>query len=253
MNFICEYCDKQFANNSNLRRHVKTCQTKNEINSENEVMSRFIKQFIEMKKEMIKNTQKISILEDEVNAIKEENKELRAQMLQLATKQPSLVNQGTIINGDQNNYHIQVNINMEQKPLNFGHETTDHISKKTIQRLIDKYGFSKVITNIVQRIYNDPKFPMNMTIKLCPCNDLMCFVVAVHMEDEWRKKSIDDIAKLVYRKISDYLSQVTPEELYKEGTKINKFDNELCEAEISKNFDVKAIKSGLISKEIQCD
>ncbi len=252
MNFTCEYCDKQFANNSNLLRHVKTCQTKSIINSENEIMSRFIKQFIEMKKEMISLKEETVQNTNKINMLEEENKELKTQVSQLTTiKQPStLVNQGTIINGDQNNYHIYVNINTEQKPLNFGNEQTTHIPKKAIQRLVDKYGFSKVLTDIVRRIYNDPKFPMNMTVKLCPCDDPACMVVAVHTEGEWRKKDMNGVAKPMQQKISDLLMDKCPDELFKEGTKINKFDNELCESEISKNYDVKAIKSGLLANQI---
>ncbi len=245
LNKECPNCLKTFSTASSCRRHSKTCQTKTTADADNEIMTRFIKQFIEMKKEMIS-------LKEEVNSIKEENKELKAQMLQLTSLKPSstLVNQGTIINGDQNNYHIQVNINMEYKPVNFGNEQTDHITQKTVQRLVERYGFAKVLTDLVQRIYNDPKYPMNMTLKLCPCNDPLCLVVAVHIEDEWRTKSFDEMLRLVYRKISDFLTQVCLEEVYTEGTKINKFDNELCDGESTKIYDIKAVKSGLRSNQI---
>lgn len=248
----CPNCFKTFSTVSSCRRHVKTCQKTDELDQKTvmlilEQFKNLRKEMISLKEETIRNTDKIHVLE-------EENKQLKAQMLQISsTKQAStLVNQGTIINGDQNNYHIQVNINLEHKPLNFGRETTDHISKKTIRKLVDKYGFSKVLADIVKQIYNNPKIPANMTIKLCPCNDPTCMVVAVHVDDEWRKKDLPEVAEPMQQKISDMFMDICPEDVFEEGTKLNKFDNELCATSSSKNYDIKAIKSGLISKEIQC-
>lgn len=219
----CTFCKKEFSRTDNARRHETKCKTKTFLQDNN---------LLELIKDLILKQAK---LEEKNMLLQEEVKCLKSQLATTSSDNSNnnIIN-NTVNSNNTNNYHLTFNINLSDTPLPFGHENLSHITHQVVERLVNRYSFPKVLSTLVQRTYNNPKFPKNQNVKLCPCNDL-CNVVAVYLDSSWLSMPIDDIAKKIISKLNDHCCLF--HDVIGSGNKIESFvDSFLVDSENNKAF-----------------
>jgi hypothetical protein len=138
-NTICKFCNKKLSAYTHLRRHLKTCKKKNDIEKENE----------ELKKEM-----------DEVKQSLEELKKIMLEMMNKKCKMHPKTLQKMINN---TNSHNNITINNNIQYVEYGREDLDKVfSKKEKMKILSDMG--SPLENIIKYTHLNDKYPQFQSI-----------------------------------------------------------------------------------------
>ena len=145
--------------------------------------------------QQMKATVPVPVPSDEMQQMKSELAELRAQIAMLLDKHAG----SNISNSNNSTIGTQVNININA----FGNENTDYIDDKAILACIDRVY--KSIPSLLEKIHFDPKHPENHNIKIT--NRKLPYASIMGNNQKWktvdRKDAIDTMVNNSYNILDD--------------------------------------------------
>jgi hypothetical protein len=162
-NYKCEYCSKQFNNNSNRYRHQKICK----LNP-------------------------LKVKDQEIDNLKSIVETLQTQMNKINTGEKTInTNNGTINNIQQNN-----NITIQLK--SFGFENIAHIESDI--RYLTQCLLNKDVTGLLENIHCDKNFPENHNVRI---KSLKKEFMETFVDGRWivtdQEETLDELLNKGYR------------------------------------------------------
>ena len=172
--YICNFCEKIYSNNSNLYKHHKICKEK--------------KKDDECKNDMIELVQKLN------DQLQEQNKQLekRDKQIDEQNKQINQLIKKTGINiGTQNIQNIQ-NIQNNIKILAYKNTDLSHLTDKDYLFCLNRSNMC--IPNLIKRIHFDPRKPENNNVYI---SNIKNKYIMIYDGDKWnlsnQNETIDDL------------------------------------------------------------
>lgn len=160
----CIYCNKIFSTAGNLKRHHGKCKVKNGGMQTLHDKVRHEEDIRIMREENTQNTNKImdvlSAMKIELEALREENKELRSHLHGASTNNISGGVVGSIT-GDNNTVTSNtLNVN------NYNNPNIEHLRNLDKFAEIFKYEMAGTPMALVEKIWYDPEYPENSALHL---------------------------------------------------------------------------------------
>ncbi len=204
LEYLCNYCNNNYNNKSNLNRHLKSyCKVKNTLIEE--------KNNLIIEKNKIIKSQEEHNKDDIINALIKENEELKTKNNQKETN----INNGTINN--INNNTINININ------SFGNENLSHLTTNDFKKMLTSHF--KGLKLCIEKIHFNDDMPENHNIYLAGPTSKY---IRVYENNKWTLKQRDDIVdKLISSKYT--LLNDKCEELEEQGLITDKVVDEFYE------------------------
>jgi hypothetical protein len=176
LSFTCNFCNNNYNNKSNLRRHIKSyCDVKKELINSREKL-------INEKQLLLINIDENNNMKLEMEKLKKENKKLK--QLCNNNKQKTNINNGTInnetVNINNNNINIQINP--------FGKEDLSHISLHDYKKILS--GFFPGFYKFIEKVHFDDNMPENHNVYVTNLNSKYAYV---YENGQWNAKQKNQI------------------------------------------------------------
>ena len=190
---ICIHCNKNYSNNSNLKKHLNICK-KNVLNPNNKIT-------IEILKESIKQELQIEI-KNQLDEQQKNNEELKKKIEELEHKDTNhnIINNTTSNSNNNNNNTTTNNI---FNIFSVGKEDLSRLSKEEIIKICTSGTYYPIVA--AEIIHCNEKYPEFQNFLI---SNLRSNTGLVKINDNWESKSHEEIFRAILKIDKNHVSSL---------------------------------------------